>query len=389
MARAVTQRAKRAKKLEKLRSHNYYDYSLLILVMFIVAFGLVMIYSSSSYTAQTSSEFNNDAAYFLKRQAASAIIGIAVMLFVSKLNYRLLLKHVPIIRITYASLLFLVACILQFVVLFIGVEVNGAKRWLDLNFVQIQPSEITKVAVIVFASYIIYLAPRIMDTFRGYVKVMIFMAIPIALVGKENMSTAIVLFLIATGICFVASRKKMFYVVAFAAGSVLAGLYLLLGAGFRMERINIWLNVETHPKGFQILQGLYAIASGGLFGTGLGESMQKLGFIPESYNDMIFSIVCEELGLCGAIIVVILFILLLWRIFTVAINAPDLYGSLLCVGVLVHIAVQVIINIAVVTNSIPSTGIPLPFISYGGTSVVILLAEMGMVLSVSNQIKGY
>lgn len=212
---------------------------------------------------------------------------------------------------------------------------------------------------------------------------------PIGLVLIENMSTAIVLILITGGICFVASRNKKYYIVVIVAAVAALGLFVLFGDAFRMQRIEIWRNVETHPKGFQILQGLYAIASGGLFGTGLGESMQKLGFIPESYNDMIFSIVCEELGLCGAIMVVILFILLLWRIFTVAINAPDLFGALLCVGVLVHIAVQVIINIAVVTNSIPSTGIPLPFISYGGTSVAILLAEMGMVLSVSNQIKGY
>lgn len=389
MARAVTERAKRARRQEKLKSHNYYDYSLLILVMFIVAFGLVMIYSSSSYTAQISSKYNNDAAYFLKRQAACSIIGIFAMLAISKINYRILLKRLPVIRITFASFMFIFACLLQLIVLFVGVDLNGAKRWLKIGPLQLQPSEITKVAVIVFTAYIIYLAPKMMDTFRGYIKVMIFMAIPIALVGKENMSTAIVLFLVTTGICFVASRKKMFYVIAFISGTVLGGLYLMLGDAFRMQRIDIWLNVETHPKGYQILQGLYAIASGGLFGTGLGESMQKLGFIPESYNDMIFSIVCEELGLCGAIIVVILFILLLWRIFTIAINAPDLYGSLLCVGVLAHIAVQVIINIAVVTNSIPSTGIPLPFISYGGTSVVILLAEMGMVLSVSNQIKGY
>lgn len=389
MARAVTARAKRARRQEKLRTHNYYDYSLLILVMFIVAFGLVMIYSSSSYTAQTAAKYNNDAAYFLKRQGLCAIIGIFAMLAVSKINYRILLKRLPVIRITPATGMFILACVLQFIVLFAGVDANGAKRWLKIGPLQFQPSEITKVAVIIFTSYIIYLAPKVMETWRGYLKVMIFMIIPIVLVGKENMSTAIVLFLVTTGICFVATRRKIFYVVVFVIGAVVAGLYVLFGDAFRIQRIDIWLNVETHPKGYQILQGLYAIASGGLFGTGLGESMQKLGFIPESYNDMIFSIVCEELGLCGAIIVVILFMLLLWRIFTIAINAPDLYGSLLCVGVLAHIAVQVIINIAVVTNSIPSTGIPLPFISYGGTSVVILLAEMGMVLSVSNQIKGY
>lgn len=384
MARAVT--ASRTKK-EKL--HNYYDYSLLVLVIFIAAFGLVMIYSSSSYTAQTHAKYNYDAAYFLKKQAFSVILGIVAMLAVSKIDYRILMKRIPIIRITWATMLYLLACALQLVVLFIGVEANGAKRWLQFGPIGFQPSEITKVAIIVFASYVIYLTPRMLDRFSGFIKVAVYCIVPIGLVLIENMSTAIVLILITGGICFVASRNKKYYIVVIVAAVAALGLFILFGDAFRMQRIEIWRNVETHPKGFQILQGLYAIASGGLFGTGLGESMQKLGFIPESYNDMIFSIVCEELGLCGAIMVVILFILLLWRIFTVAINAPDLFGALLCVGVLVHIAVQVIINIAVVTNSIPSTGIPLPFISYGGTSVAILLAEMGMVLSVSNQIKGY
>lgn len=384
MARAVT--AARAKK-EKL--HNYYDYSLLVLVIFIAAFGLVMIYSSSSYTAQTHAKYNYDAAYFLKKQAFSAILGVVAMLTVSKIDYRILMKKIPVIRITWATALYLLACVLQFIVLFFGVEANGAKRWLQFGPIGFQPSEITKVAIIVFASYVIYLTPRMLDRFSGFLKVAVYCIVPIGLVLIENMSTAIVLILITGGICFVASRNKKYYIVVIVAAVAALGLFVLFGDAFRMQRIEIWRNVETHPKGFQILQGLYAIASGGLFGTGLGESMQKLGFIPESYNDMIFSIVCEELGLCGAIMVVILFILLLWRIFTVAISAPDLFGALLCVGVLVHIAVQVIINIAVVTNSIPSTGIPLPFISYGGTSVAILLAEMGMVLSVSNQIKGY
>ncbi len=384
MARTVT-----AARMKKEKLHNYYDYSLLILVIFIAAFGLVMIYSSSSYTAQTHAKYNYDAAYFLKKQAFSAMLGVVCMLAVSKIDYRILIKRIPIIRITWATLLYLLACVLQFIVLFVGVEANGAKRWLQFGPIGFQPSEITKVAIIVFASYVIYLTPRMLNRFSGFLKVVIYCIIPIGLVLKENMSTAIVLILITGGICFVASRNKRYFIVAIIAAVIVLGLFILLGDSFRAQRIEIWRNVETHPKGFQILQGLYAIASGGLFGTGLGESMQKLGFIPESYNDMIFSIVCEELGLFGAIMVIILFILLLWRIFTVAINAPDLFGALLCVGVLVHIAVQVMINIAVVTNSIPSTGIPLPFISYGGTSVAILLAEMGMVLSVSNQIKGY
>ncbi len=162
---------------------------------------------------------------------------------------------------------------------------------------------------------------------------------------------------------------------------------LLLGEGFRIERIMIWLDVENHPKAFQIRQGLYAISSGGLFGKGLGKSMQKLGFIPEAYNDMIFSVICEELGVVGAFLVILAFLALFWRIVVVACHAPDLFGTMLCVGVMIQLAIQVIINIAVVTNSMPSTGIPLPLISYGGTSAIIIMAEMGIVLGVSRQIK--
>ncbi len=389
MARAVTPRAKEARRRERTRLHNYYDYSLLMLVIFIVAFGLIMIYSASSFTAQTSQKYNYDAAYFLKKQAGAAVLGIVAMLMVSKIDYRRFIKKLPVIRVTPAVLLYITATILQMLVLFIGDDTNGAKRWIRLGPIGFQPSEITKIAVIVFTSYMIYLTPLMMDSMFGFVKVAIFMAVPIGLVLKENMSTAIVLILIMIGICYVASRKKWYYILSFALAGVVLGLVLVFGDGFRMERIQIWQNVETHAKGYQILQGLYAIASGGLFGTGLGQSMQKLGFIPESYNDMIFSIVCEELGLFGAVVVIVMFLLIIWRIFTIAISAPDLFGALLCVGVLVHVSVQVIINIAVVTNFIPSTGIPLPFISYGGTSVSILLAEMGIVLSVSNQIKGY
>ena len=224
----------------------------------------------------------------------------------------------------------------------------------------------------------------------GFVKVMIIMLPIIGLIAAENLSTAIVVTAIVAGICFVASKKKMYFLVAgglFAtavAGYIALGTFM--GSGFRAQRVQIWLNVETHPKGFQILQGLYAIASGGMFGKGLGQSMQKLGYVPEAQNDMIFSIICEELGLLGAIAIIFIFLMLLWRILIITISAPDLFGGLICCGVLVHVAIQVIMNVAVVTNSMPSTGVPLPFISYGGTAVAMLLVEMGMVLSVSNQV---
>jgi cell division protein FtsW len=311
------------------------------------------------------------------------------MLIVSRLDYRLLLEKLPLLPLKPVALSYLGALLLQAAVFIpgLGVEYNGAKRWLKLGPVQFQPSDITKVAVILFVSYMIYLSPKRMDKFGGFLRIAFYMSPLILLVLVENMSTAIVLCAILVGICFVGSRKKWYYFVA-AFFLFLGGVaFIFLGKGFRMERIKIWLDVENHEKGFQILQGLYAIASGGLTGTGLGGSMQKLGYVPEAQNDMIFSIICEELGLFGAVTVILLFVLLIWRLFVISINAPDMFGGLMCTGILVHIAVQVVINIAVVTNSIPSTGIPLPFISYGGTSIAVLLAEMGLALSVSNQIK--
>jgi cell division protein FtsW len=372
---------------KRTKTYSCYDYSLLFLTLFLVCFGLIMIYSTSAYSAQVFR--NGDSMYYLKRQGYSAILGIVVMLIVSRLDYRLLLEKLPLLPLKPVALSYLGALLLQAAVFIpgLGVEYNGAKRWLKLGPVQFQPSDITKVAVILFVSYMIYLSPKRMDKFGGFLRIAFYMSPLILLVLVENMSTAIVLCAILVGICFVGSRKKWYYFVA-AFFLFLGGVaFIFLGKGFRMERIKIWLDVENHEKGFQILQGLYAIASGGLTGTGLGGSMQKLGYVPEAQNDMIFSIICEELGLFGAVTVILLFVLLIWRLFVISINAPDMFGGLMCTGILVHIAVQVVINIAVVTNSIPSTGIPLPFISYGGTSIAVLLAEMGLALSVSNQIK--
>ena len=372
------------KKAKEKSIHTYYDYSLLVLTLFLIGFGLIMIYSTSSYNA---TRYMGDPMYYLKRQGIFALLGIPILLFVSKMDYHIFIKKMPGIGINLLLPMYLLCAVLQVLVIKFGKEINGAKRWLEIKGVgSFQPSELTKVCIILLTAYIVYLAPRKLDHFFGFVRVAIFVALLLVLVVIENLSTAIVMAAVFAVICFVASRKKLYYVVVgiLGVGAILA--YIFLGEGFRGDRVDAWLNVETHDKGYQILQGLYAIASGGLFGKGLGESMQKLGFIPESHNDMIFSVICEELGLVGALAVMLLFLLLIWRLFVVAINAPDLYGSLICVGVLTHIAVQVIINIAVVTNSIPSTGIPLPFISYGGSSLIVLMAEMGIALSVSNRI---
>lgn len=366
------------------KMHSYYDYSLLFIVLFLVCFGLVMIYSTSSYNAQ---RIYGDPMYFLSKQALFTGAGILIMLFVSKIDYRFYITNLPVIRLKPITLLYFLCLFLQAYVLINGVEINGSKRWINTPLGRFQPSELTKIAVILFTAYIVNLAPRKLDKFRGFLRVVLYIAPLLGLIIVENFSTALIVGVIMVVICFVASKKKGYFIISGLLFVALGAVFIILFP-YRSERIRIWLNVETEPKGYQILQGLYAIASGGFFGKGLGQSMQKLGFIPESHNDMIFSVICEELGLFGAIALILLFILLIWRIFIIAINATDLYGGLVASGVLAHIATQVMINIAVVTNSIPSTGIPLPFISYGGSSVMVILFEMGIVLSISNQIKG-
>lgn len=364
--------------------HSYYDYSLLFLTLFLICFGLVMIYSTSSYNAGR--DFGNPT-FYLEKQGAFACIGIVIMLIISKIDYRFYIRKLPVIKVKPITLLYLFCILLQVYVLIFGKEINGSKRWINLGpFGSFQPSELSKIAVILYTAYIVNLAPRRLDKFKGFLRVIIFIAPLIVLVLIPNFSTALVMSAIMIGICFVASRKKIYFIISGIVGCGI-GAAFIFGVSYRGTRIDVWRNVETHPKGYQILQGLYAIASGGIFGKGLGESMQKLGFIPESHNDMIFSVICEELGLFGAVSVIMLFVLLVWRLFVIAINAPDLYGGLIATGVLAHIAVQVLLNIAVVTNTIPSTGIPLPFISYGGSSLLVLLIEMGIVLSISNQIK--
>lgn len=368
------------------KQQTYYDYSLLFITLILICIGLVMVYSTSSYYA-VKQKFGS-AGYFFWRQLIFAGVGFFAMIGVSKFNYTWFIKGIGPKKIRLIYLVYIVCAFLQVFVLFFGKEVKGARRWIELPVVgTFQPSEITKIGVILFVSFMVYRAPKNLDKFWGFIRIGLVISPLIILVLIENLSTALIICGITFIICFVVARKKWYYALCLIAGA--AGLYLVLafGGGFRSERLDAWRNVETHEKGYQILQGLYAIASGGVWGKGLGNSMQKLGFIPESHNDMIFSVICEELGLVGALAIILLYVLLLWRLFVVASNARDLYGSMICVGIMVHIALQVIMNIAVVTNTIPSTGIPLPFISYGGSSLIVLMAEMGLALSVSGRIE--
>lgn len=352
-----------------------YDYTLLVVVCLLVCIGMLLLYSTSSYNGRV--KFH-DSFYYFKKQGFATALGLIGMLMISKIDYH---KWVPL-----APLGYLTAILLSVAVLFVGDEYNGSKRWLSLGPVSFQPSEFAKVAVILFLACFVTKNVKKMGKFRTLIKVMLPILPIAALVGANNLSTAIIILGIAAVLIFVASPKYAQFVWMLGVGVGFMGVFLALES-YRLERIAIWRNPEKYEKGYQTLQGLYAIGSGGLFGRGLGESIQKLGFLPEAQNDMIFSIICEELGLIGASLIILLFLILIWRFFVIATHAKDLLGALIAAGAMAHMMIQVILNIAVVTNTIPNTGITLPFISYGGTSVLFLLLEMGLVLSVSNLVE--
>ena len=301
----------------------------------------------------------------------------------------------------FATLGYIGSVILILLVLVPGIQytANGATRWIRVGGFTLQPAEVAKLGMILFLASLVCRMGRGIRSTKGFFTILA-VPIPISLMIwrlTNNLSSAIIVFGIAALMLFVSSPEYKKFILIGLGG--IAGVALLVFAitniasseslGFRGSRILAWLNPEAYATdtGFQTLQALYAIGSGGILGKGLGQSMQKLGFLPEAQNDMIFSIICEELGLFGAIAIIIMFLLLIWRFMVIANNAADLFGALLVVGVLGHIAIQVILNIAVVTNTIPNTGISLPFISYGGSSVMFLLIEIGLVLSVAKGIR--
>lgn len=352
------------------------DYILLTAVLLITAFGLVMLYSTGAYNGEV--RFS-DAGYYVKKQFFATSLGLAVMYFVATRDYHIWER--------FAIPAYLISLVLSALVLAIGDSYNGSKRWLSIGPLSFQPSEFAKVAVILFlAAMVNRRNKRTLDL--KYLIGVFALTLPIvALVGTNNLSTAIIILGIAVIVVFVSYRTYFPFVCMGGLGAALMAVFLSVES-YRVERLLIWRNPEKYEKGFQTIQGLYAIGSGGLFGKGLGAGMQKLGFVPEAQNDMIFSIICEELGLIGAILVILVFFVMIWRFLLIAQYAEDLFGMLIGAGIMAHISIQVILNIGVVTNTIPNTGITLPFVSYGGTSVVFLLAEMGLALSLSRQIPG-
>ena len=364
------------------------DLTLVAVVIFLLAFGIIMIYSASSYESML--KFN-DAQYYLKKQIRNVILAILALVVVSGLDYHM---WVWISKIAYWVAFFLVIMVQTP----LGLEVNGARRWLALGPIQFQPAEIAKIGVILVTAYMITRTEKEeIDTLWGMAKVLAPAGVMAAtvFVANRNLSSAAIIFAIAVVMYFVTCKNYKYFIVIGLVGAAIIALvvYLIhtdaIGAvSFRFSRVKAWLQPEADSQGygFQTLQSLYSIGSGGIWGKGLGESMQKLGIIPEAQNDMIFAIICEELGIFGAATVMFLFLFLVWRCQIVAQNAPDVYGSLISTGVMAHIALQVVLNIAVVTNTVPNTGVTLPFISYGGTAVIFVLVEIGMVVSVSRRI---
>ena len=374
---------------KKEHSITYFDYSLLAILICLICFGLVMLYSTSSYSAMMKQ--NGDSLFYFKRQVLFCIVGLIGMLIVTKIDYHWYFERSKFFYFVSIFMMFLVKTPL-------GKEVNGAKRWIKLPFEQqLQPAEIAKIAIILFIPALICTMGREIKTLEGIVKVLAWGAFSAAVVFiiTENLSTAIIVMGITCIMIFVVHPKtRIFIIIAVGiiligiVGARVLGMAMETSGNFRLRRILVWLNPEKYASegGYQIMQALYAIGSGGFFGKGLGNSAQKM-IIPEVQNDMILSIICEELGVFGAIMVLILFGMLLYRLLFIAQNAPDLYGSLVVSGIFAHIALQVILNVMVVINCIPTTGITLPFISYGGTSVLFLMAEMGLALGVSSKIK--
>ena len=351
-------------RLTKARKHGrrswdgYVDLPMLICLSAILIFGLAMIYSTSSYRAM---DLYGDDIYFFKRQTVYMLTAVLLMRGVSGMDHTLLL---------------------QILVLVIGTASHGSSRWIYIGPIGFQPSEYAKLAITVYTAAQAAVKSRDLCRAGCLIKVMVFPVITIILIGVENLSTAIICFVIMFAILFVASPGIKHFVVIGICGIVGCVLFILF-AGYRADRVRIWLDPEQYADGYQTVQSLYAVGSGGLFGVGYGKSVQKMGFIPESHNDMIFSVVCEELGMVGAIALIVLFIVFLYRLALIAMNADDRFGSLVSCGVMTHVVVQLLINMGVVTNTIPPTGVPMPFISYGGSSIIFILIEIGIVMSVA------
>ncbi|MDD4716164.1 MAG: putative lipid II flippase FtsW [Oscillospiraceae bacterium] len=356
------------------------DLPFLMLTMLLLGFGLIMLLSASSASSYYETG-GNATAYFVK-QAIFAAGGVAAMFAISKVDYQTF-RGLSVVVLGAAVFLLLLVLIPG-----VGVTRNSATRWLDFGFTQFQPSELAKLGIILYFSAKISKAKDKIATVRGLIPfVLVLFAVTGLLILEPHMSGAILILAVGASLLF-AGGMRLYWIVG--GGAVIGAglLFVVTNTQYMASRIQLWRDPWSDPlgKGFQAIQSLYAIGSGGLLGLGLGKSRQKFLYLPEEHNDFIFAIVCEELGYIGACIVLILFALLVLRGYWLAMHARDRFGSLLIVGITTLLAVQVFLNIGVVTNFFPVTGISLPFFSYGGTALMIQLIEMGIVLSVSRQI---
>lgn len=357
--------------------NNPIDFTLLITILLLLTIGLIMVLSASSPSALA--ESGNSYKYFSK-QLLFAIIGIIMMFIISKIDYRFyqkFYKHAWIISLVLLAL-----------VLIIGRNVNGAKRWIYLTeTLSFQPSEMVKFLMIIFYAGILTKNRDELDKYnKGFIKHMCMLAPIIGLLLLQpHFSASVVIIGICAIMMIMAGCKFWHFIATGGIAGIPAMIFLIIKEPYRLKRVITFLDPwqDATGDGWQVIQSLYAIGSGGLFGAGLGESKQKFLYIPEPHNDFIFSILGEELGFVGCAIVLVLFAIFIWRGILIAMRSPDMFGSLVAIGITALVAIQVIINVAVVTSSMPATGMPLPFFSYGGTALFILLCEMGVLLNIS------
>ena len=380
---AVREQGRKIRK-QQHKKRNLLDYSLICIIALLSCFGLLMLYSTTSYVDQIAHAGNQF--YTVQKQLIFTSVAFIVMLIVSQIDYHIYRRM--------GKFMYPLSILLGILVLFFGKEVNGQRRWFAIGPISFQPAEFAKLTLIITLASLTTYAYRALKTYRILV-IMAVLTLPIFLpVVSANLSSGIIIFGIALSMAFIASNKKFIFVLSMGLGigaCVLAfktGFLEMVLDGYQMDRIYAWFDPVAYSStnGFQNAALDCAIGAGGLMGRGLGESVQKMGYLPEAQNDMIFSIICEELGLVGAILVMLLFILLIWRFMVIAVNTKDFFGFMLVIGIMAHIAIQVLLNVAVVTNTIPNTGVTQRSTVYGGSSVLFLMVEIGIVLSVSREI---
>jgi cell division protein FtsW len=368
-----------AKEDRRLRTVKQVDIPFLLLVLLLLAVGLTMLYSASYAQSRYDTSYASSTRY-LQKQGLCAAIGLVCMWLFSRIPAKLWMRLAwPVYGLSIGLLL---------LVLVMGQSVNGARRWINIAGIQFQPSEIAKFAVILLFARLTRLFGRRTREFRygvlGFGLALLGILVPLAL--EKHLSAIMLIGMVGVCMMFVAGTGKQWLAAGAAAAVVFVLIYITF-MGYAGDRVTAWLHPEQDPgdTGYQILQSLYAIGSGGLFGLGLGKSRQKYLYLPFQYNDYIFAVICEELGLVGAILIIALFSAMILRGYWIALRAADRFSTVLAAGLVTLIAVQTVLNLGVVTNLLPSTGIALPFFSYGGTALAVNLGEMGVVLSVSRQ----